>query len=259
MYVHDDQLTIQCEVSVIQEPQVSETKYISAIQEPPSDLSEHLGRLLAEKEGSDVTFEVQGEAFEAHKIVLAMRSPVFKAKFYGPDCDESAGCFTIDDMRPAVFRAMLHFIYTDSLPCEQDDDLATDSKQEMIRHLLVAADQYRVKRLKLMCEDILCRSLSVGNVATTLSFAEEHALCILKDNCIEFITSSNKIDDVVASKGYEHLKRTRPSVLVEACQQKDDNRMLPEGTATVQAAAIPFQAWVSDAAAKCREGHSDIR
>ncbi|TVU42696.1 hypothetical protein EJB05_09116, partial [Eragrostis curvula] len=216
----DADLTIQCEVSVIQEPHVSETKPVSAIQEPPSDLSEHLRRLLVEREGSDVTFKVQGEAFQAHKIVLAMRSPVFKAKFYGSDNNEkSVGCAAIDDMQPAVFRNLLHFIYTDLLLYEQADDLATDSRQEMIRHLLVAADQYGVKRLKSVCEDVLCRSLSVGNVATTLSFADEHALCILKQACIEFITASNKIDDVVASKGYEHLKRTRPSVLVEVLEK----------------------------------------
>uniref|UniRef100_A0A0A9EWD1 BTB domain-containing protein n=1 Tax=Arundo donax TaxID=35708 RepID=A0A0A9EWD1_ARUDO len=219
MYVHDDQLTIECAVAVILKPLVSATKAVSAIEEPPSDLSEHLERLLEEKEGSDVTFEVQGEAFAAHKIVLAMRSPVFKAKFYGSEREKSGDCIAIEDMQPAVFRTLLHYIYTDSLPQGMNDDVGDDSKQEMIRHLLVAADQYGVNRLKLMCEDVLCRSLSVGSVATTLAFADEHDLCILKDTCIEFITSSNKIDDVVASKGYAHLKRTCPLVLVEVLER----------------------------------------
>ena len=217
MYAQDDGLTIECAVTVVKEPKVSETKNVPVFKEPPSDLSLHLGSLFLEDDTSDVTFKVQGEVICAHKIVLAMRSPVFKAKFYGPEMEENFGCIAVEDVRPAVFKAMLHFIYTDSLP---DMDAFGDvDKQEMIRHLLVAADQYEMKRLKLMCEDSLCNSLSVDSVATTLAFAEQHNLCILKDACIEFIAFSNKIDDVVASQGYAHLKRSCPSVLLEVLEK----------------------------------------
>ncbi|RLN05622.1 BTB/POZ and MATH domain-containing protein 2 [Panicum miliaceum] len=44
----------------------------------------------------------------------------------------------IEDMQPAVFKALLRFIYTDSLL--DDDDLGGDVHIEMIRHLAVAAD-----------------------------------------------------------------------------------------------------------------------
>jgi speckle-type POZ protein len=42
----------------------------------------------------------------------------------------------------------MHFIYTDALP-------PMDDHPDMIRHLLAAADQYAVERLKLVCESIL--------------------------------------------------------------------------------------------------------
>ncbi|KAF8691993.1 hypothetical protein HU200_039938 [Digitaria exilis] len=171
---------------------------VTRVEEPPSDLSVHLGRLLEEKEGSDVTFDVQGESISAHKIVLAMWSPVFKAKFYGSEMEDSTGRIAVDDVRPAVFRALLHFIYTDSLP-ELCSDWSDDDRKEMFRNLLVAADH-----------------LSTDSVATTLALAEKHNLCNLKDACIEFVALSNKIEDVVASEGYLHLKRSRPSVLLVA-------------------------------------------
>nr|TKW08279.1 LOW QUALITY PROTEIN: hypothetical protein SEVIR_6G019300v2 [Setaria viridis] len=69
----------QCAITVVHEPKVSETKAVFAVEEPPSEQSEHLGRIL-EEEGCDVTFDVQGEVFTAPKIVLGMRSPVFKEK-----------------------------------------------------------------------------------------------------------------------------------------------------------------------------------
>ena len=48
-------------------------------RQPPSDINTHLGKLLEEGEGFDVSFDVGGEAFEEHRFFLAMRSPVFKA------------------------------------------------------------------------------------------------------------------------------------------------------------------------------------
>jgi speckle-type POZ protein len=68
-------------------------------------------------------------------------------------------------------------------------------------------------------EDIAGDSLSTDSVASTLAFAEEQNLCSLKDACIEFIALSNKMDDVVASKGYAHLKSSCPSVLLDVLEK----------------------------------------
>ncbi|KAK1662942.1 hypothetical protein QYE76_051101 [Lolium multiflorum] len=160
-YVVDDRFTLKCALTVIKEPYVIEDH----IEVPPSDITEQLRKLLDAKEGADVTFEVQGEVFRAHKLVLAMRSPVFKALLYGPMREKDSNRFVIDDMQPAIFKVLLRFIYTDSLPPNMDDDLEGDDKREVTRHLLVAADRYAVERLKLMCESILCKELDDKSVA----------------------------------------------------------------------------------------------
>lgn len=107
---------------------------------------------------------------------------------------------TVEDMQPDVFRGLLHFIYTDSLP--DMDDLSDDDYYEMIRLLLVAADRYAMDRMKLQCESILGEHLDVQTVATTLALADQHNCNGLKDVCIEFIATQNKMDDVVATEGY---------------------------------------------------------
>jgi len=118
----------------------------------------------------------------------------------------------ISDMQPAVFRALLRFIYTDSLPAI--DDLNMEDSLEMTRHLLVAADRYAMDRLKLICAQILSKSLDVESVTTTLALADRHNCSVLKDACIEFIVSSNKMDDVAKTQGFACLKRSWPSMLV---------------------------------------------
>ncbi|KAI4997468.1 hypothetical protein ZWY2020_052810 [Hordeum vulgare] len=217
-YVVDDSLIIKCALTVIKEPYVFEEAHAEEV--PPSEITDQLGKLLEAKEGADVTFEVQGEEFPAHKLVLAVRSPVFKAMLYGPMMEKDSSRIVIDNMQPAVFKFLLHFIYTDSMPAavmDDDDFLDEDDKKEVTKHLLVAADRYGMIRLKLMCESILCKHLDAESIATTLALANQHTCSGLQDACIRFLASSSTkiLDDVVASRGYNQLKRTCPDTVME--------------------------------------------
>ncbi|XP_020976828.1 BTB/POZ and MATH domain-containing protein 1-like [Arachis ipaensis] len=49
-------------------------------------------QLLKSGRGTDVSFEVNGEIFAAHKLVLAARSPVFRAQICGPVKDQNVDC-----------------------------------------------------------------------------------------------------------------------------------------------------------------------
>ncbi|XBI14872.1 hypothetical protein VPH35_057389 [Triticum aestivum] len=207
-YVRDDCLEIECEVVVINAITKLEVQDV-----PPSDLPNHLRKLLDGKRGADVTFEVEDEVFSAHKIMLATRSPVFDAQLYGPLSDSMSKNIIVKDMEPPVFKALLYFIYTDSLPAMDDAD--DGESEDMVKHLLVAADRYAMDRMKMMCEDILCKSLDVETVATTLALADQHHCSKLKDACVEYILSSNRLNAVVASKGYAHLKRSCPALMFD--------------------------------------------
>ena len=48
-----------------------------------SDIFRHLGDLLSPKDGADVTFQVAGKTFRAHRCILGAQSPVFKAELLG--------------------------------------------------------------------------------------------------------------------------------------------------------------------------------
>ncbi|CAM0953129.1 unnamed protein product [Alopecurus aequalis] len=224
LFVRDDVLLIRCELTVIQMMKVSQPKMPKTfmdfrIQMPPSDLLDNLRNLLETGEGSDVSFKVKDEVFTAHKIVLAMRSPVFKAELYGPMREQQS--ITIEDMEPAVFGALLHFIYTDDL-----DDEDGDKEEETVKHLLVAADRYGIERMKLICERKLCEFLEAKTVASTLALADQHHCSKLKDACIEFINTLDRLDDVISSEGYGHLKRACPSVIIDIWEKAAKTRRM---------------------------------
>ncbi|KAL6659258.1 hypothetical protein ACP70R_003298 [Stipagrostis hirtigluma subsp. patula] len=195
-----------------------------------------LADLLERKEGADVTFSVSGETFAAHRLVLAMRSPVFKAELFGPMSKEGTQHIVIEDMQPGVFKIMLYFIYTDILDGIDDGGHYDGEKYEIVRHLLVAADRYDIERLKLLCQSILCNNLDVRNVATTLALADQHHCRKLKNACIEFMDCSGKMEVIVGTNGYRDLARTSPSILADAmvrmgrCNKKLMRRALQDGS-----------------------------
>ncbi|KAJ1267837.1 hypothetical protein BS78_07G088600 [Paspalum vaginatum] len=223
-FVRDDRLVLLCDITVIMGTPEPESRTMYHIQVPPSDLVADLGKLLESQEGVDVAFKVKNQVFHAHKIVLAMRSPVFKAELYGPIGNKRQGSINVKDMLPPVFKALLHFAYTDSLP--EMDYLDEDENEEMVKHLLAAADRYAMERMKSMCAEILCKKLDVKRVAGTLAIADQHHCSKLKDVCIQFINSLSRMDDIVESKGYVHLKRACPTVFVDLWEQSAKSRRL---------------------------------
>lgn len=61
----------------------------------------------------------------------------------------------------------------------------TDADRECA--YLVSLFQYALERLKVMCEDALCTSLSVENAAEILILADLHSADQLKTQAVDFI------------------------------------------------------------------------
>ncbi|KAM3214183.1 hypothetical protein ACQJBY_066556 [Aegilops geniculata] len=202
-----DYLTVQCTVTILKELDDTTT----TVPAPASNMHQHFRELLRNGTGADVTFLVSGKAFAAHKLVLAARSPVFMAEFFRDMKEKSSRRVEIKDMEPAVFGALLEFIYTDNVP-ELDREL--EAVATMAQHLLAAADRYGLDRLKIICEGKLAGGITVGTAGTTLALAEQHNCPHLKEECVEFIISTPEIlDAVVATEGYKHLEASCPSAL----------------------------------------------
>ncbi|KAF8662643.1 hypothetical protein HU200_056244 [Digitaria exilis] len=118
--------------------------------------------------------------------------------------------------------ALLRFVYT-GLVHGMGDDLDGDDYKDTIWHLLAAADRYAVDRLKLMCQSILSKNLSMKNVAATLALADQHNCDKLKEVCIEFITMED-MNALVSTQGYANLKRACPSVFADILERTSRRR-----------------------------------
>uniref|UniRef100_A0A453SKS4 BTB domain-containing protein n=1 Tax=Aegilops tauschii subsp. strangulata TaxID=200361 RepID=A0A453SKS4_AEGTS len=188
----------------------STKRLASPLRQPPSDLHRHFGDLRETMDGADVTFLVRGDKFSAHRLVLAARSPVFKAELFGSMKEKDDNLVEIHEMEAHVFKCLLYFIYTDTLPALEMGSLDVT----MASHLLVAADRYNIERLKLS-KHKLCNHIHAGMVATSLVLAKQHTCHGLKKACLQFLASPSNLRTMMASDGYEHLKSSCPSVLRE--------------------------------------------
>ncbi|KAI3992431.1 hypothetical protein MKX01_022522 [Papaver californicum] len=186
-YLKNDCLRIHYTVAVVQTRDEEGKRYV--IYVPPSDMIQNLMGLLESEIGSDITFHVGDEFFRAHKSILAARSPVFRAQFFG-----LVG-------NPDMETAMLLFLYSDELPepreLSDSDSLCTSTT--LMQHLLAAADFYDLARLKLMCEAKLCDEITANTVATTMALAERHQCLKLKTVGLNFAAQPENLggDSVV--------------------------------------------------------------
>ena len=119
-------------------------------------LLRHLKSFLYDGIYSDVEFIVQGESIPAHTRMILGGSPVLSAMFENEMTEASSRTVVVDDIKPIVFRQLLHYLYTGDATIKVDGE-------EIIESLFMAADKYQVEAIKEASSLALYKKLSIGN------------------------------------------------------------------------------------------------
>lgn len=109
-------------------------------------------------------FKVEDREIHLHKIILVCKSPVFAAMFEHAMTENHNNTVVIVDISYKVLKEMLRFIYTGEV--YQIKDVAEE--------LIIAADKYCIKDLKLECEEVLSRNITLDNVLACLILANHY-------------------------------------------------------------------------------------
>jgi len=94
---------------------------------------------------ADVTFKVGDQNIRAHSPILSAKSQAFAAMFQQNLSKDKI--ILVEDIKPAVFRLLLQYLYGKRSGFQQDEILIPD--------LLLAAEKYGVESLKEECSTIL--------------------------------------------------------------------------------------------------------
>jgi speckle-type POZ protein len=204
-----------------------------------------------------VTFIVEQTEIPAHRLVLALRSPVFAAELLGEMRESTTRRVRVGDMRASTFRAMIRFIYTDELPIKaKTDDAGASGSQRACKEkcaakrrvamacdLLAAADRYDLEKLRLMCEEVLYESMDAASVMPTLLVAHGRYNCRqLEASCIDYLASDADVyASVRATDEYRKLEESCNSLVVEVMDKVSTQR-LADSSSSFDTARNPTRA-----------------
>ena len=181
---------------------------------PSCDLGIQLGSALHEDPFADFTLVVGDKELKAHKVVLAVRSPVFKRMIESPMQENRENRVEITDFDPKVVQELLTYIYTGEAP----------NLKKMPQELLKIAEKYELQRLKFICGSELNKCLREANAIDTLILADTQNQERLKKSCIDFIV--NHLADVAKTPGWDALK-TENNCLYIAVLETQNSCLLP--------------------------------
>ncbi|OBS77439.1 hypothetical protein A6R68_16152, partial [Neotoma lepida] len=133
----DDKLTLFCEVSVVQDSvNISGQNTMNMVKVPECRLADELGGLWENSRFTDCCLCVAGQEFQAHKAILAARSPVFSAMFEH-EMEESKK-YALERLK---------------VMCE--DALCSNLSVENAAEILILADLHSADQLKTQAVDFI--------------------------------------------------------------------------------------------------------
>jgi speckle-type POZ protein len=174
------------------------------VQELSSTRVSEFSSLLDDTTSADVTFVVNNERIPAHKIILAARSPYFRAMLV-TEAQQGGSDIIIQDISPAGFRALLLYLYTDELAF--DDTLLVD--------VLRKAKELELTRVYNHCEQRCQRGLSAHNAVLWFMQADEYALEGLRESTLRYLTRNLSKIRAVAKDTLAKLAVEKPMLMAE--------------------------------------------
>ncbi|XP_045185714.2 uncharacterized protein LOC123543710 [Mercenaria mercenaria] len=132
------------------------------------------------------------EVITAHKIVLAARSPVFQAMFFGP-CADGKGEVELKNVEKEILHLFLRFIYSDTVELAEENAFG----------VLEIAHFYQVPSLVQFCADYLATIITPNNACEVLRNAMLYKITSLRDVCCSFI--DNQAKQVLNSDNFMNL------------------------------------------------------
>ena len=205
-------LTIYCEVTVYgTEKTLSGSGFgdheerSKTITKGSEQLSAKLGSCFNDPEYSDVEIECDGEIFKCHRVILSVRSEVFRAMFQVDMAENRTKKVTIKDFDSDVVREMLHFIYTGVT--------THDALKEKSGELLYLAEMYQLDVLKNICEENLCSTLEITNSIEYLVLGDLHQADKLRRMALRMI--ARNMTTLVTTEEYQDLVKNHRALIPE--------------------------------------------
>ncbi|KAM8934332.1 kelch-like protein 9 [Pelodytes ibericus] len=145
----------------------------------PEKLFRRISQLRSQRDLCDVTLEVDGQSFQAHKVILASASTYCKLLLADSNFD---GTVKLKNVTAGGLRAILDFVYSNKL------SLSLSNVEDVLKTAEVLLVREAVKLCFQFLEDSLCHD----NCLDILNIAKNHGPEELKQKAIEYVGTHHK-------------------------------------------------------------------
>ena len=159
---------------------------------------------------SDVKFivpmsngETESKVIPAHKLVLAIGSPVFFAMFYGQMAD-TRDSIELPDCEYESLLELFRFIYSDEVQLTGSN----------VMHVLYLAKKYLVPSLAEKCAEFMRKNLDASNVFSILSHAQKFEDKDLENRCWKVVEVQT--EEALASDDFVVIDRSLVESVVKS-------------------------------------------
>ncbi|KAJ8675260.1 hypothetical protein QAD02_011046 [Eretmocerus hayati] len=163
-------------------------------------------KFIQDKKFGDVSIEVDGKIFRAHRVLLRSQSEAFAKIFGDREDDKAEKTISIDDVDHKLFTEILRFIYYKEVK----------GIQECAKDLLAAASKYSMEPLRKICVEEVSKSVTCENAIEYLQMIDQSELGELKKVVVEFVASNLK--EISKSSTFASLKNVKSDLMFELIQ-----------------------------------------
>ncbi len=217
------------------EKEKEEEEALESENAPESEVANRLSSLCLSDKWADIYFLVgkeKPERIPAHKVILAARSEVFAAMFFGQFSEATQTQIEVDDLEPAEFKIMLRAMYTDQITFPDDENNSSsgssgsgsgdgdggdaentktaaqaEADDQALMPVLFAAKKYGMERLRRKCVLKMGKGINPGNALDIF----ENLPNLLDEEKVCLQTIADHAEEIIATPGF--LRLSKPYVL----------------------------------------------
>ncbi|KAF8771438.1 Speckle-type POZ protein like [Argiope bruennichi] len=155
---------------------------------------------------SDVCLQAGSETFHAHKAMLSVRSPVFKAMFT-KEKQKTGECVMIPCTSVDTLRHLLSYIYTNTVP---------ELKWDEVVDLYKAANEYALFDLREICSNFMKVNVSSADFCSVIILADKH-----QDYSLQTVVNNYVFihcDEIFDSDEWKNFRISEPRLAIETTE-----------------------------------------
>ncbi|XP_063973546.1 protein roadkill-like [Diachasmimorpha longicaudata] len=205
---HVDTVTIVCNFTIHMNTYAPLDDYDFQPPSRDNDIGSDLQMYFGESKYSDVIVKVGKQKIPAHRVILSARSCVFARLLDRMKKEIDNNTINIVAVPEDVGIEMLKFIYTGVSP----------NMETMMGSLLVAAEEYEIKSLRVVCAQNLHKGINIDNAIDRLVLAQNYKAGGAKEHILTFIDTHKNL--LVRTEQYKILEKVYPQLALVAFQLK---------------------------------------